>query len=126
MQQLWLSLPGVKNHWGPFPHPCPQCGTEVFTDAIMSEILCDDCVSVAAPKPEVWERHAGALGKLDTFFVHVASGWTIHHCGHPTANFPYYILTPSGERILNGNGRGFQRLNLAKQFIESQHPDRGI
>ena len=68
----------------------------------------------------VWVRYAGSLGKLDTVHVHARSGWQIHHCGHPTANFPYYIWKPDGERLLNpGNGRGFQRLALAKAFVEA-------
>lgn len=45
--QLFLDLRGIKNHWGPIPHLCPQCGTTVFTDAIMSEVLCDDCYAIA-------------------------------------------------------------------------------
>jgi hypothetical protein len=76
-----------------------------------------DPATPAVAEP-VWTRYAGSLGKLNTVHVHTRSGWQVHHCGHPTANFPYYILTPSGERILNLNGRGFQRLQLAKSHVE--------
>ena len=70
------------------------------------------------PDP-VWVRYAGSLGKLNTVHSHVPSGWQVHHCGHPTANFPYYILKPDGETVLNpDNGRGFQRLELAKSYVE--------
>lgn len=52
-------------------------------------------------------------------WLHVPSGWEIHHCGYPTANFPYYIVTAAGEKILNPlNGKGFQRLSLARQYVE--------
>jgi hypothetical protein len=71
------------------------------------------------PPGPVWIRRSGSLGKLDTVHEHPSSGFTIHHCGHPTANFPYYILTPGGERILAPNGRGFMRLSVAKNFIEA-------
>jgi hypothetical protein len=71
-----------------------------------------------------WERvpdfYPGG-GKLGTVHIHTRSGWVIHHCGHPTANFPYYILKPDGERVLAPNGRGFQRLELAKQYTEEHH-----
>jgi hypothetical protein len=76
-----------------------------------------DTAPVAPAAPE-WERIAGALGKLNTVHIHTSSGWAVHHCGHPTANFPYYILTPDGERIVAPNGRGFQRLQLAKEHVE--------
>lgn len=74
---------------------------------------------LAVPVP-VWVRHAGAFGKLDTVHVHTRSGWQVRHCGHPTANFPYLIVTSDGEQLVNPvNGRGFQRLELAKEFVES-------
>lgn len=77
-----------------------------------------DLEAPAAPEP-VWVRYAGSLGKLDTVHRHTRSGWEVRHCGHPTANFPYFILKPDGERLLNpNNGRGFQRLELAKIYVE--------
>jgi hypothetical protein len=66
----------------------------------------------------VWEVANVKRGKIWAYYTHRPSGWTIHHCGHPTANFPYYILTPAGDRILAPNGRGFQRLDIAKFFVE--------
>jgi hypothetical protein len=30
------------------------------------------------------------------------SGWRLHHCGHPTALWPWELFTPSGERVLTG------------------------
>lgn len=72
------------------------------------------------PEERVWRRIAGALGKLNTVHVHNPSGWRIEHCGHATANFPYIIYRPSGEGILAPNGRGFQRLDIAKAYVE-QH-----
>jgi hypothetical protein len=46
---------------------------------------------------------------------------TVIHCGHPTANFPYYICSAQGETILAPNGRGFQLLALAKARVEQLH-----
>ncbi len=71
-----------------------------------------------------WRRDAGALGKLDTVHVHVASGWSVEHCGHPTANFPYLVWSADGERHLAPNGRGFQNLKLAKSYVEQKN-ERG-
>jgi hypothetical protein len=77
-----------------------------------------------APAPAVWERVLGSLGKIDTVHIHKPTGWTVRHCGHPTANFPYYIETPDGRRVLAPNGRGFQRLELAKKHTEENNARR--
>ena len=71
----------------------------------------------AAPRP-IWERQAGFLSKMHTTWTHTPSGWIIRHCGHPTANFPYYIETQRGSHLYAPNGRGFQRLDLAKARVE--------
>jgi hypothetical protein len=76
-----------------------------------------DMTTTAAAGP-AWMRQGGNFGKIDTWYLHQATGCSIHHCGHPTANFPYYILTAAGERILAENGRGFMRLDLAKRYVE--------
>ena len=72
-----------------------------------------------------WERWGGGsvLGHKDAVYLHIPSGWQVRHCGHLTANFPYYILTPDGV-VLADNGRGFQRLELAKQHLEKLWQDR--
>ena len=31
-----------------------------------------------------------------------SDGWTIQHCGHPTALWPYILRTPEGRMILTG------------------------
>jgi len=77
---------------------------------------------VEAPPPE-WIRVGSSPFKIHTYWIHQASGWQIHHCRHPTANFPYYILTPDGRRVVNPrNGRGFQRLHLAQEHVEEFAP----
>jgi hypothetical protein len=40
------------------------------------------------------------------------------HCGHPTALWPYYIVTPAGETVLAPSGRGFRYLAVAKAEVE--------
>ena len=51
---------------------------------------------------------------IDTTWKDV-SGWTVKHCGHPTANYPYYLISPEGdEPIVAANGRGFRSLAAAK------------
>jgi hypothetical protein len=69
------------------------------------------------PAEGAWRR-GGPAGKLGAWYFHGPSGWTVHHCGHPTANFPYYILTKDGDRVLAPNGRGFQRLEIAQHHVE--------
>jgi hypothetical protein len=45
----------------------------------------------------------------------------VRHCGHPTANFPYYIETLDGRPIYAPNGRGFTKLKDAKQRVEEEY-----
>ena len=78
----------------------------------------------APVEPPTWERIPGPkqLGSKGIVHVHLPSQMQVHHCGHPTANFPYYILDIQGERqILAPNGRGFQHLVDAKQHVEQLH-----
>jgi len=80
--------------------------------------------TVAAPSP-VWERWGGGgiMGQKGAVYLHIPSGWQVRHCMHPTANFPYYILTPDGP-VFAANGRGFQRLELAQQHLENLWQDK--
>jgi hypothetical protein len=49
------------------------------------------------------------------------SGWTVHHCGHPTALWPYYAQPPGGgPMLLASNGHGFRLLALAQEAVESK------
>jgi hypothetical protein len=74
------------------------------------------------PAPvDPWQRFGSELGKLGTWWLH-ENGCEIHHCGHPTANFPLYIVTPAGDRILDKNGRGFRHIADAKQAAEAWRP----
>lgn len=67
----------------------------------------------------VWERHPGASGgTCGAWYLHVPSGMTVQHCGHPTANFPYYIVAADGTTILAPNGRAFRLLADAKTHVE--------
>ena len=78
----------------------------------------------AARVSPIWERIPGPaeLGSKGIIHIHTPSRMQVHHCGHPTANFPYFILDIQNERrILAPNGRGFQRLNEAKQHVEHLH-----
>lgn len=75
----------------------------------------------------IWERRGGdcpVLGHKAAVHVHLASNMAVRHCLHPTANFPYYIVTSEGERIYAPNGRGFMNLNAAKQHVEQLWQDK--
>src|SRR5574343_753821 len=58
------------------------------------------------------------------------SGWSICHCGHPTAHHPWYLLSPKGEKVFSHNGYGFTFDNakatvlslLAGKMRLSHHP----
>lgn len=85
----------------------------------MSGWLFDPAELAELPAPPlVWERIPGRLGKLDTKHLHIASGWAVVHCGHPTANYPYLVITSAGAQLFDPvTGRGFLRLELAKNFV---------
>jgi hypothetical protein len=65
-----------------------------------------------------WTRLRGGCGGA---WVHDASGAEVHHCGHPTANWPYCGVLPGDEKMVLGeNGRGFQLLELAQRAVEAR------
>jgi hypothetical protein len=42
-----------------------------------------------------WERLTSpSRGKLGQVWRHVASGWIVEHCGHPTALWPWSARAP--------------------------------
>jgi len=52
-------------------------------------------------------------------------GWTLEHCGHPTANYPWLLTDPDGQRILTGAvngmpmcGRAWPTLAAAAQYVQ--------
>ncbi len=64
--------------------------------------------------------HPRGASKTCTSYRHDASGWTVSHCGHMTANWPYYATDPSRPNlcITTHNGRGWMTLALAMEAIE--------
>jgi hypothetical protein len=67
--------------------------------------------------PLEWRRIPGFNGgKCFARWVH-RSGWEVHHCGHPTALFPYYVEAPDGRSFIAANGRGFMHLAAANAAI---------
>jgi hypothetical protein len=64
-----------------------------------------------------WERIRGGCAGI---WRH-SSGWIVRHCGHPTAVWPYYGVSPAGEMLINErNGRAFQRLVEAQAAVEAK------
>ena len=63
-----------------------------------------------------WMRLRGGCGGV---WKH-ESGWLVLHCGHPTALWPYYGVSPSGETLLAPNGYAFRLLVLAQEAVEEQ------
>jgi len=50
--------------------------------------------------PRITWRRIGGRSSCGAEHEHLrdgkATGWYVKHCGHPTANFPYYVETPGG------------------------------
>jgi len=54
------------------------------------------------------------------------AGWLIEHCGHPTANNPYLLVTPEGRKVLQPNGRAWRLLSAAKEQAEEMQEVRRL
>ncbi len=52
-------------------------------------------------------------------WTHNATGHTVHHCGHPTAIWPYFGTTNDGRMILAPNGHAFGSLAAAQLAMET-------
>lgn len=69
-----------------------------------------------------WFR-GGTRGKCGAY-LHEASGWSVLHCGHPTALWPYYAVPPGDkprQMLLScglGLGIAFQNLLMAQLVVE--------
>lgn len=52
------------------------------------------------------------------------AGWTVQHCGHPTAHWPWAVLDPQGRLHTSGNGcnlgYAFRYMEDAKAHVD-QH-----
>lgn len=50
-----------------------------------------------------WEKTGSRFepGNFGRKYTH-RDGWTISHCGHPTANWPYILEDPEGRVLLTG------------------------
>ncbi len=83
-------------------------------------------LSAAAPRPPAWQKiRSGNHGGCGAVWEH-ASGWQLIHCGHPTANFPWYGVSPDGrERLIHPNGMAFRLLRDAKAAVEAR-VDQGV
>ena len=79
----------------------------------MSSLFAD--LPEAAPE---WTAFRPAIGK-GAEYTHTPSGWKVKHCGHPTANWPYYLVDPAhpGTTTVTHNGRGWRGLDGAKAAV---------
>jgi hypothetical protein len=78
-------------------------------------------VSQRKPLREGWARALPATAhKGDIRYEHSASGWIVQHCGHPTANWPYYLIDPEHphDYTVSATGRGWRRLCEAMEAAE--------
>ncbi len=77
--------------------------------------------SAEAPVAEPpWVRLSLPGDKLRALWRHPATGWIIRHCGHPTANWPYYAVDPDHLDVMTTDQtrRGFQTLKRARGRID--------
>jgi hypothetical protein len=76
---------------------------------------------------DVWERVAAGRSGKGATWRHLPSGWVLHHCGHPTANWPYYLTHPQVDApVVSFNGLGFKSVAAAKLAIEHLHAGRSV
>lgn len=67
-----------------------------------------------------WVRESPAQGTVWTRWRDKLSGWKLQHCGHPTANWPYYLIDPDhpDKTTVSFNGFGFKTVAVCKEVIE--------
>lgn len=71
------------------------------------------------PRPG-WERVDSATTKTWATYLHKRSGWMVRHCGHPTANWPYFAIKPGDSRtVVTHNGKGFHTIQAAFDAVEA-------
>lgn len=70
-----------------------------------------------------WERAASSANGKGHDWRHVPSGWVTRHCGHPTANWPYYVEHPDrpGVIVVSFNGLGWKTVAAARAAIVELH-----
>lgn len=73
-----------------------------------------------------WTRRSPPGDKLAAHWEHLRSGWSVRHCGHPTANYPYTAFSPDGYQAVAPNGRGFTTLQRAMAAVEQLHSRQRI
>jgi len=64
-----------------------------------------------------WRRIDGHRCKTAALYQLAGTDFFIRHCGHPTANFPYYGIRPDGTIMLAKNGMAFRTLAIAQTEI---------
>lgn len=69
-----------------------------------------------------WERMTPASwGKCAQRWEHT-SGWTLEHCGHPTAHWPWLLYDPNGNRVLTGIIGPYQRADFGTAWPNLLEP----
>lgn len=62
-----------------------------------------------------WKRtNPGAIFPM---YEHV-DGWKLQHCCHATALYPYFLHAPKGEWVPAPNGKGFQNVQKAVEWLQ--------
>ena len=82
----------------------------------------------AEPEAPGWERvDPRPWTKTAARWKH-PSGWELHHCGHPTANYPWALYDPTGRAVSRGwsfeppapnDRRAWRTLKEAFAFVET-------
>jgi hypothetical protein len=76
-------------------------------------------MGMARPSNFTWRAWGSRPGRhYQLLFVGEGTNVYVHHCGHPTAIYPYYISRREdgqGPMTLAPNGHGFMSLNAAKE-----------
>lgn len=67
-----------------------------------------------------WTRLSAPGRKCGAHWRHEETGWELRHCGHPTANWPYYLVEPRSRlMVVTHNGLGFKTLAVAMDAVAS-------
>jgi hypothetical protein len=68
-----------------------------------------------------WSRFDGSKSKVYAKWAH-RTGWELHHCGHPTANYPWLMIDPDGRTVQTGVLGPAGRADFGSAFADLRTP----
>lgn len=110
---------------------CPVCGEThptPYHDPLARRTISPKELRLRGWEPANLPGHDNPRDTLARRNYNHRDGWTIRHCNHPTANWPYILRNPAGMMILTGAafgeppdfGRAWPTVASAVDYVATQ------